>query len=156
MYLSYSPSLCITTHGKCKPNPSNHAIKFWHILEMLHSFPEKIVFQSHGHIFPSLYSFPSPVVMPLIKWSSFPVTHECTLHCQVTRSMHGIIQYKVGQQIVKIQVTIQWDFLSKMCQNFMAWLLGVVLHLPWVVIHNIKSTHNQHIPPQRISGSVHV
>ena len=47
-----------------------------------------------------------------------------------------------GQQIVKIQVTIQRDFLSKMCQNFMARLLGVALHLPWVVIHNIKSTHD--------------
>ena len=29
---------------------------------------------------------------------------------------------------------------SKKCLNFMACVRGVVFHLPWVMIHNIKST----------------
>ena len=92
----------------------------------------------------------SSIAKALIKWNSLPVTLMNSAQPADSKNameylsslQHGAETFQNSRKDPTIFLKI-----SKTCINFMAWFRGVVYHLPWHMIHNIKPTDH---------GSYHV
>ena len=91
-----------------------------------------------------------------VKYSiAFLESAGCAEFMRVTgRELHLISAFAMGDASLWQQDFRENLMVCKMCLNFAARLRGVVDHLPWLMIHNIKLT--DHFPCQRISGLLHV
>ena len=85
----------------------------------------------------------SSIAKALIKWNSLPVTLMNSAQPADSKNameylsslQHGAETFQNSRKDPTIFLKI-----SKTCINFMAWFRGVVYHLPWHMIHNIKPT----------------
>ena len=100
-----------------------------------------------GHICTHIFSFLFPISPSDTAYQVEIPPCNCLMHSALPADPKNVNEYlssiQNGTATSQISREVPKRFLDiyKMCQNFMAWLLGVVLHLPWVVIHNSKSTH---------------
>ena len=93
---------------------------------------------------PMLYWGQILIYILRVSWQCGMRDSQGVISTRLTVSLREIGERKEKMWVQEFRENIN---VSKMCPNFMTWLRGVVDHLPWLMIHNIKPTDH---------GSYHV